>query len=125
MVDMPLARLEATHFGVYEITTLEQAVRNEEVQMFEQWSKEPGRPVRNPWRTALLMYEATPQELPNRNALKSILDKWYSRLRYQAPELWDCRNNVWDCLDQIFHKYTHEYRDQSWHKNMLAIYDES
>lgn len=123
MVSMPLPRLEATHFRENEVVTLENGVKNE-ATLFAEWNRGGKKKIRNPWRTALLMFSATPEELPNRQALKSILDKWYTRLRCQAPELWECRNHVWDCLDQIFYKYTHEFRDQDWHKGMLAIYDD-
>jgi len=114
---MTLDRLEQSHF--HTVDTLEDAVRQGAL-MFAQWNK-TGHKIRNPWRVALLMYLTTPLDLPNRDQLKTILDKWYSRLQFQAPELWSGKGHVWSVLGEILYKYTRNHDQEEWYKNMMAI----
>lgn len=100
--------LERKDYSARELKSLEDGVRREAFT-FHRWNAEERsegrRMIRNPWRVGLLMFEATPLDLSNRDHLKLMLDKWYSRLRFQAPECWCEDGNVWDILRQIFDKY--------------------
>lgn len=101
------------------ITTLEIAVRNE-AYMF---NREGSRKIKNPWRTALLMFNTVPEDFSNREKLKLLLDRWYTRLHFQAPELWNCEGNVWDNLLKIFEKYCAWDQNTEWYQQAMILYE--
>lgn len=119
-----LAYLERKQYSERELQTLERALRDN-ADMFARWNQEGALKIRNPWRVGFEMFKATPSDLPGRDQLKTMLDKWYTRLLYQAPECWDQLGNVYDILDQIFDKYVvHAFRQEPWWDVMMSIRDD-